>query len=65
MLSYDSETRLRNLLVAVGEGERDLEAARTRLCAIPDFSLHAAFERVDRDATASITALEIINYLRD
>jgi len=65
MLGYDSERRLRNLLVAVGEGERDLEAARTRLCAIPDFSLHAAFERVDRDASASITSFELINFFRD
>jgi len=65
MLSYESEGRLRNLLVGVGDGERDLEAARTRLCAIPDFSVHAAFERVDRDARCSITSHEILNFLRD
>ena len=65
MLGFESERRLKNLFVTVGDGERDLEAARTRLCAIPDFSLHAAFERIDRDATASITSLELINYLRD
>jgi len=28
MLGYISEQKLRNLLVAVGDGERDLEAAR-------------------------------------
>eukprot|EP00494_Astrolonche_serrata_P027278 UN27541 len=65
MLGYESERRLRDLLVAVGNGERDLEAARTRLCAIPDFDLRGAFERVDRDATATLTAIEIINFLRD
>ena len=65
MLGYDSERRLRDLLVAVGDGERDLEAARTRLCAIPDFDLRGAFERADRDASASITSLEVLNFLRD
>lgn len=28
MLGYESERRLKNLLVAVGDGERDIEAAR-------------------------------------
>jgi hypothetical protein len=65
MLGYESERRLRNLLIAVGEGERDLEAARTRLCAIPDFDLRGAYERVDRDASAAITSLELLNFFRD
>ena len=65
MLGYESERRSRNLLIAVGEGERDLEAARTRLCAIPDFALHAAFERVDRDCSASVSSIELVAFLRD
>ena len=65
MLGFESERRLRNLLVAVGDGERDLEAARTRLCAIPDFALHSAFERFDRDSNATIVSHEIINFLVD
>jgi len=28
MLGYESERLLKNLLVAIGDGERDLEAAR-------------------------------------
>jgi Ca2+-binding EF-hand superfamily protein len=65
MLGYESEKRLTNLLVAVGDGERDLEASRQRLCAIRDFATHSAFERVDRDCTGSITSIEFINFLRD
>jgi len=65
MLGFESERRLKNLMVAVGDGERDLEAARTRLCAIPDFSLHAAFERVDRNASAAIQSFELTNFLRE
>jgi hypothetical protein len=52
MLGYESERRLKNLLVAVGDGERDLEAARQRLCSIRDFAPHAAFQRLDRDYSA-------------
>ena len=49
MLGYESERRLKNLLVAVGDGERDLEGARQRLCSIRDFAPHSAFQRLDRD----------------
>ena len=65
MLGYESERRLTALLVAIGDGERDLEVARQRLCAIRDFAPHAAFERIDRDISGSITSIEILNFLRD
>ena len=65
MLGYVSESKLRNLLVAVGDGERDLEAARQRLCNIRDFALLAAFERINRNATGAIDSVELVNFLRD
>jgi hypothetical protein len=65
MLGYESESRLKNLLVAVGEGERALEAARQRLCSIRDFAPHSAFQRLDRDGSNFITARELLNYMRD
>ena len=65
MLGYESERRLTNLIVAVGDGERDLEAARQRLCSIRDFMTHSAFERIDRDCSGFISSVEIINFLRD
>ena len=64
-LGYVSEQKLKNLFVVVGDGERDLEAARQRLCNIRDFALLAAFERIDRDASGSISSIEICNFLRD
>ena len=64
-LGYVSEQKLKNLFVVVGDGERDLEAARQRLCNIRDFALLAAFERIDRDAGGSISSIEICNFLRD
>lgn len=65
MLGYESERRLTNLLVAVGDGERDLEGARQRLCSIRDFAPHSAFERVDRDCSGAVSSVELINFLRD
>ena len=65
MLGYESERRLTNLCVAVGDGERDLEGARQRLCSIRDFAPHSAFERVDRDCSGSVSSVELINFLRD
>ena len=65
MLGYESERRLTNLIVAVGDGERDLEAARQRLCSIRDFMTHSAFERLDRDSSGAISSIEFINFLRD
>jgi len=65
MLGYESENRLKNLLVAVGDGERTLEAARQRLCSIRDFAPHSAFQRLDRDANCYVSSYELLNYLKD
>jgi hypothetical protein len=65
MLGYESERRLKNFLVAVGDGERDLENARARLCNIRDFAPNSAFQRLDRDYSGYVTAREICNFLRD
>jgi len=64
-LGFESERRLKELLVAVGDGERALEGARQRLCSIRDFAPHSAFQRFDRDCNAFVSSLEILNYLRD
>ena len=65
MLGYESERRLKNFLVAVGDGERQLEGARARLCSIRDFAPNAAFQRMDRDYSGSVSSREIVNFLRD
>lgn len=65
MLGYESERRLKNFLVAIGDGERVLELARERLCEIRDFSLDAAFQRIDRDVNNHISSVEIQSFLRD
>jgi len=64
-LGFESERRLKDLLVAVGDGERGLEAARQRLCNIRDFAPHSAFQRFDRDCNSFISSHEISTFLRD
>ena len=65
MLGYESERRLKNFLVAVGDGERELEHARTRLCSISDFAPHSAFQRLDRDYSLQISSREFAEFLRE
>jgi len=65
MLGYESERRLKNFLVAIGDGERSLEGARSRLCSIRDFAPHSAFQRMDRDYSGSVSSREFCNFLRD
>jgi len=65
MLGYESERRLKNLLLAICDGELDLERSRQRLCEIRDFAPMSAFERIDRDLNNSLSSREILNFLRD
>ena len=65
MLNCESERRLKNLLVAVAEGEQGLEIARQRLCAIRDFSPKSAFQRLDRSSNNYLQSYEILNFVRE
>jgi hypothetical protein len=65
MLGYESERRLKNFLVAIGDGEHQLERARQRLCEIRDMAPFQLFQRLDRDSNDSITSRELLNFIRD
>jgi hypothetical protein len=65
MLGFESENRLKNLLVAIGDGENRLEGARQRLCSIRDFAPHSAFQRVDRNAAGHVSSHELLDFLKD
>ncbi len=65
MISYETEKRLTQLLVALGDGELALERQRQRICEIRDFAPYSAFQRLDRDANERISATELFNFLRD
>ena len=65
MLGYQSERILKDFLVAVGSGERQLEGSRSRLCSIRDFAPNSAFQRMDRDCSGSVSGRELNEFLRD
>ena len=64
MLGYESERRLKALIIAVADGELSLERSRQRLCEIKDMAPRSLFERLDRDANNYISSFEILEYLR-
>ena len=64
MLGYATQRILKDFLVAVGDGERQLEGARSRLCMIRDFAPRAAFERMDRNASGNVSSREFVDFLR-
>ena len=64
MLGYATERILKDFLVAVGSGERQLEGARAGLCRIRDFAPRAAFERMDRNASGNVSSREFVDFLR-
>ena len=65
MIGYNTERLLKDFLVAVGDGERQLEGARSRLCSIRDFAPNSAFQRMDRNCSGNVSSREFVAFLRD
>lgn len=65
MLSFETERRLKNYLVAVADGELALERLRQRLSEIRDFAPCMAFNRLDRCANEYLSSCDLLNFLRD
>lgn len=49
--------------MGIGTGERELESFRQTICAIEDFNMRNAFERLDRAGNGYLTAHELLNFL--
>jgi hypothetical protein len=64
-MKHETAQALRELLLAVGRGERDLEHLRQNLCYIYDFAPADAFKRLDANSNGQITADELHKYLYD
>ena len=65
MLGYATETKLKNLLIALANGEREIETSRQKLARFNNFTLLSAFERIDRNMSNNITSNDILKFLRD
>ena len=63
--SAPTAQNLRNFLVEVALGERDLEMARQELCSQEAFVPTQAFSRLDRVSNGKVSYLEILQFLRD
>ena len=65
MLSYETERRLKDYLVAVGDGESRLEFKRQTLAQHYAFQPYDAFQRLDRDRNSYVSSYELSTFLRD
>jgi len=65
MLSFDTRNRLADILLAIGDGERQIEIVRQILCEQIDFEPYAAFKRIDRLRKGTIDAADICQFLSD
>jgi Ca2+-binding EF-hand superfamily protein len=59
------QNKAKNFLIALAEGEKDLEASRSGLCRCYNFVPADVFSRVNRDNSHGIEVQEIINFLKD
>lgn len=63
MLPFSTRNQLKDALVAIGTGEKDLESIRNILCRMPDFDLQIAFDRFDSKKFKFITSVELLAFL--
>jgi hypothetical protein len=54
---------IRDFLVAVGQGESDLEAIRQKLSGYQDYNPQTLFNRIDRSGDGLATAQEVVEFL--
>ena len=59
MFSYDSQLRVKDLLLFLGNEEIAMERLREMLAAIKDFEPYAAFRRIDRERTGFLTSKKL------
>ena len=64
MLPFSTRNQLKDALVAIGSGEKDLESIRNILCRMPDFDLQISFDRLDTRKFKFITSIEILAFLK-
>ncbi len=65
MLSVPTRTLFCDLLLAIGQKEKQLEIVRQVLCEQKDFEPYAAFKRIDRLNQGYLTAEDVKKFLND
>lgn len=64
-ISYETKLKLKDLFVCLSEEETKIERLRQVLASIPEFEPYAAFKRIDRLSTGSLTCKTVCRYLRE
>jgi Ca2+-binding EF-hand superfamily protein len=64
-ISYETKLKLKDLFLCLSEEEVKIERLRQVLASIPEFEPYAAFKRIDRQSTGSLSCKMICRYLRE
>ena len=59
-----SKPLLTDLLLTLSNAEMVLESLRTEVCLIQDFTIHAAFRKIDRQRLGYLTAFDLVMFTR-
>jgi hypothetical protein len=62
MLPFSTRNQLKEALVAIGSGEKDLESIRNIICRMSDFDLQIAFDRLDSKKLKFISSIELLPF---
>jgi Ca2+-binding EF-hand superfamily protein len=65
MLSVETSSLLKSLLVAIASGEMSIEKQRKALGILAKFEPYSAFQRIDRKRTGFVDSMDLLNFLRD
>jgi Ca2+-binding EF-hand superfamily protein len=65
MATLDNEIRLANLLIALGDGEQEIEANRERLSKLPEFDPYLLFKFLDRSSRGHLTCADLLVFFEE
>ena len=64
-LSIQTQDKLKELLLAIADGEKGIEVQRKALGRNPLFEPYAAFQRLDRRRLGFLSSIDILSFLHD
>lgn len=65
MASLDNEIRLANLLIALGDGEQEIETTREKLTKLSEFDPFLLFKYLDKGAKGYLTSSDLLQFFED
>lgn len=65
MVTLDNEIRLANLLIALGDGEQDIEATREKLSKMNDFDPYLLFKFLDKSSKGYLMVPDFLQAFDD